>query len=46
MERALFMRNGDLSPEASIYVTFILVDVKTLLAMILITGPTHSWGEK
>lgn len=40
------MRNGDVSPEESIYVTFILVDVKMLLGMILITGPTHSWGEK
>lgn len=40
------MRNGDLSPEASTHVTFILVDVKMLLGMILITGPTHSWGDK
>lgn len=46
MGRAVFKRNEDGSPKASIHVTFTLVDVKMLLGIVLITGPTHSWVEK
>lgn len=44
--RALFRRNEDLSPEASIHVTLTLVYFKMLLGTFVITGPIHSWIEK